>query len=172
MNRYWSPATPAGWIVVCAWLLAACTQDQPANLVGSGKRYLEQGEPKSAIVELKAALQKKPDIAEARFLLGEAYLKTDDVLAAEKELVKALELGYPAGQINPSLARVGVAKGEYKEVLRDFGNAETASPRGAAELHTSVGEAHLALGEIDAASEEYSKAETADPTYSWSYLAA
>lgn len=156
----------------CALLLCACSSDQSGKLASSGKRYLEQGDAKSAIVELKAALQQKPEMAEARFLLGQAYLKTDDVLAAEKELVKALELGYNRGEINPSLARVGVAKGEFKEVLRDYANAETASPRGAAELHTALGEAHFALGELDAASEEYSKAETADPKYSWSYLSA
>src|SRR3982750_962695 len=112
----------------CICLLAACApQEDPGKLVDSGKRYLDGGDAKSAIVQVKAALQKRWDLAEARFLLGQAYLKADDVVAAEKEFGTALELGYSVAEINPAFARVRLAKGEFQEVIRDFRDAPTAS---------------------------------------------
>ena len=156
--------------LLCAAVLVGCGNDKPEALVLSARQYLEKHDINSAIVQLKSALQKNPDMGEARFLLGQAYLETQEVLAAEKELRKAIELGYPAGVVNPYLAHVRVLKGEYKEVIKEYSNAETATPRASAELHTALGEARLALGEMDAAGTEFTAAQAADAKYPPAFL--
>ena len=46
--------------------------DDPEALVASAKALLAKNDNSAAIIQLKNALQKDPDIAEARFLLGKA----------------------------------------------------------------------------------------------------
>jgi Tfp pilus assembly protein PilF len=45
--------------------LAGCGKN-PEELVASGRSYLDKGDPKTASLELRNALQKDPDLAEAR----------------------------------------------------------------------------------------------------------
>ena len=70
--------------------LASCSRgDSPEQLVAEAVKYQKQGDRKAAIIQLKNALQKKPDDAEARFLLGSIYIETGEALSAEKELRRA-----------------------------------------------------------------------------------
>lgn len=126
-------------------MLAACAE-KPESLVASAKDYLAKGDAKAAVIQLKNALQKNPDIAEARFLLGRASLDTGDVPAAEKELRKALELKYPPEEVAPPLARAMVAGGQYKPAIDEFGGVSVASPQGVAELQAALAQAYLATG--------------------------
>ena len=82
-----------------------------------------------AVIQLRNALQKNPDLAEARFLLGKSLLETGDLPGAEKELRKAAELKYPADEVVPVLARLLVRRGEYKKALDEFGSAAAARRR-------------------------------------------
>ena len=171
MNSRNFPSRYALLACLCATLAVACGGgDKPEALVSSAKDYLVKGDAKAAVVQLKSALQKNSELAEARFLLGRAYLDTEDVLAAEKELRKALELGYPAGTINPILAQVRVRKGEFKQVVEEYAQTEASTPRGTAELHTAVGNAQLALGNQDAARNEFAAAQAADPHYALGFF--
>ena len=54
---------------------------------------LKQNDRKAAIIELRNALQEKPDSIEARVMLGELYYADGNLGAAEKELDKARSLG-------------------------------------------------------------------------------
>src|SRR5439155_10502605 len=93
-----------GVLLVVA-LSAGCAKDTPDALVASAKEYLAKNDPKAAIIELRNAVQKKPDFGEARFLLGKTLLDGGDVLTAERELRKAMELDYAPDQVIPQLAR-------------------------------------------------------------------
>src|SRR6185436_19223748 len=75
--------------------LAACSGKTPEALVTSAKEYLAKNDLNAAIIELKNALQKDPNLPEARFLLGTALLDRDDPVGAEIELRKAKDLGRP-----------------------------------------------------------------------------
>ena len=91
-------------MMLAAALLVGCS-DKPEKLVASAKQSLAKHDRNAAIIQLKNALQEKPDMAEARLLLGKALLEQGDVAAAEKELRRALELKAPDDQVAPSLVR-------------------------------------------------------------------
>src|SRR4051794_14294907 len=108
------------FVLSCALLLAACTRDEPTHWIASAKGHIAEGDLNSATVELKTALQLNGDLPEARYLLAETYLKAGDVAAAEKEFIRARELAHSPAKINPPLARIGVEKGEFQQVIRDY----------------------------------------------------
>ena len=88
----------AGWrspSLLGAALLAGCTRESTSDLIRSAREYQAKGEHQAAIIQLKNALQKQPDSAEARFLLGESSLIIGEPATAEKEFRKAEEFGYP-----------------------------------------------------------------------------
>src|SRR5687767_10964848 len=102
-------------VIAAALFIGGCggtSTSSPEALLASAKDYLAKNDNKSAIIQLKNALQSKPNVAEARFLLGTALLATGDANSAEKELRKALELNYPAEQVIPPLARALVLVGQ------------------------------------------------------------
>src|SRR5690606_31786356 len=69
------------------------------------------------IVHLKNAVQDDPASAEARLLLGTAYLRVGDFPSAEKELEVALENGADAGQTLPPLGEALLRQGKFDELL-------------------------------------------------------
>ena len=154
-----------GFLLGLAAALVAACGDTPESLVGSAKEYLAKGDAKAAVIELKNALQKKPDLAEARFLLGRAQLDTGDPLSAEKELRRALELKVPLQDVAPPLARAMVASGQYKTVIDEFGAASAASPQGTAELQGALAQAYLATGNTAKGKAAIEAALAAQPDY-------
>jgi putative PEP-CTERM system TPR-repeat lipoprotein len=152
-------------------MFAACSQT-PEAFVASAKDHLAKGDQKSAVIQLKNALQKNPDLAEARFLLGKALLGTGDLPAAEKELRKALELKYPREEVAPPLVRVLVAGGQYKTAIDEFGSDSAASPQGAAELQTALAQAYFATGDATRGNSALESAVAAQPDYPTAVLTA
>jgi putative PEP-CTERM system TPR-repeat lipoprotein len=84
--------------------LVACSGKTADEHIQEALVFAEQGDNAAAIVELKNAVQQEPTLALARYELGRIYLQTNDFQSAEKELSRALELGYPADQIIPMLS--------------------------------------------------------------------
>ena len=148
-----------------AALLAGCGADRPESLLASAKEHLGKNDRNAAIIQLRGALQKNPDMAEARFLLGQSLLETGDLLGAEKELRKAGELGYPADKIVPALARALVSRGENKKTLEEFASAAMTSPEAKADLQTSLGRARMATGNSQDASSAFAAALATQPGY-------
>src|SRR3954470_15768157 len=64
------------------------------SYLAEARKTLEKGDFKSAIIQLKNAVQANPDNAAARYELGMAELRTNDLLSAEKELRAAKERNY------------------------------------------------------------------------------
>src|SRR3990167_9352632 len=67
------------------------------SLIAKAQEYRQKGDDMAAIIELKNLLQKNPDHAQARYLLGLAYLRAGDEASAEAELRRALKLGNDLG---------------------------------------------------------------------------
>lgn len=85
--------------------------------VENAKQFLKNGDQKSALIELKSALQQNPDNAAARSYLGQLYLKAGNYGAAEKELLKAKELGADDNEVLPSLSQAQLQLREIDDVL-------------------------------------------------------
>jgi predicted Zn-dependent protease len=64
-------------------------------------------------------VQKNPDSAQARLLLGQVYLKTGQGAEAEKELQRAQSLGVSAESIKPLLAEALLQQGEFQRLLSE-----------------------------------------------------
>jgi len=85
--------------------LSGCQQKTSEEHIAAAKEFVVKGDQQAAIVELKNAIQLDPKQAEARFELGNLYLEQKNYQAAEKELNRALELGYSQSKTIPLLAR-------------------------------------------------------------------
>ena len=158
-----------GFKAVSAFLLVlsltACGTDSPEAMLASAKDYLAKNDAKAAVIQLKNALQSKPDLAEARFLLGKALLDEGNVSGADVELRKAADLKYPADQLVPLQARVLLQLGQAKKVVDEFGKMQLSSPESRAELQTTLGNAYLVQGKPDAAKQAFDAALSAVADY-------
>jgi putative PEP-CTERM system TPR-repeat lipoprotein len=85
--------------------LSGCQKKTSEEHISAAKDFVVNGDQQSAIVELKNAIQADPQQAEARFELGNLYLGQNNYQAAEKELNRAMELGYSPAKTIPLLAR-------------------------------------------------------------------
>ncbi|MEP6655978.1 MAG: XrtA/PEP-CTERM system TPR-repeat protein PrsT, partial [Betaproteobacteria bacterium] len=150
-------------LLLAASLAAGCGGDKPAALVASAKDYLARNDSKAAVIQLKNALQQDPDLAEARYLLGVALLRAEDVPAAQKELRKARELKYPPEQVDPPLAHATALLQQFQKVVDEFASSTAKSPEGVAELQTALGQAYAGLGKVDLARQAFAAALSADP---------
>jgi len=145
-------------------LLVACG-DNPEAMISSAKDYLAKNDNKSAIIQIKNALQKNPDLPEARFLLGRSLLESGDPAGAETELRKALALNYPQDPTVPLLANALLTQGQVKKLTDEFGKTNLVDKTAQAALLTSLAVAYAAQGQTEAAQTALSTALAAAPDY-------
>lgn len=124
-----------------AAMLAACGES-PDALLASAQSYLDKSDPKAAVIQLKTALQEKPDWPQARYLLGRALLDSGDPASAALELQKARELGHPDAQVVPLLAGAWTLLGEDDKLIREFADTRLEAAEGRAALHTALAGAY------------------------------
>ena len=126
----------------CVLVVGCGVGEDPDKLVASAKEYLQKNDPKAAAIQLKNALQKKPDIGEARFLLGKALLDSGDAPSASIELRKALDLKYSAEDVVPVLARALVLEGQGAKAIELYAATQLTDPQRQAELKTALASAY------------------------------
>jgi putative PEP-CTERM system TPR-repeat lipoprotein len=136
-------------VLLVSALLVACGGDDPDKLMSSAKDYLAKNDNKAAVIQIKNLLQKKPDSAEARFLLGTALLNTGDAPAAEIELTKARDLRYPDDEVVPPLAKALAAQGKFRKIIDDLGKVELKVPASSAEFQIVLSNAYAVQGMPD-----------------------
>lgn len=150
-------------LIICAGaLLLGCGSKTPEEHVTQAQQYMDKGELQSAVIELKSALQENSNHAQARWLLGNAYIKMGDGASAEKEFRSAESLGVASAAVQPMLARALLMQDNNDAVLALVPNAQLSS-RAVAELGAARGTALLNLGRLAEAEDEFSKALSADP---------
>jgi len=139
---FW-PAVPLAALL----LLAGCTSQSPEQMLASARTSLAKRETGAALILIKNALQKNPDLPEARFLLGKTLFEAGDFTAAELELRKALEMRHSADEVLPLLVRAYLALGQYNKVVDEVPRARVISAEARAALNVSLAGAYTALGD-------------------------
>lgn len=150
--------------ILVSLLLAACG-DTPQAMLLSAKNYLAKNDTKSAVIQIKNALQSDPNLPEARFLLGTALLESGDPVGAETELRKALELKHPQDLVIPPLARSLLARGQAKKVTDEFANIELSQPAAKASLMMTLSSAYAMQDKAELSQAALNAALLAEPGY-------
>jgi cellulose synthase operon protein C len=128
-------------------------------------RLLAGGEPQSAMLELKSLLQKAPELAEARLLLGRVHLTLNDPASAEAEFGRALQAGLPLPTVAAPLADALLAQGRGREVIDRLAALQPGDAAEAAALQTTVARAHLQAGDPTQARAALARAQRIVPNH-------
>ncbi len=99
--------------------VSACSKPSLTDVeyVQKAQDSIDNGKLKNAVIYLKNALQKNPKNTEARWLLGTSYLKIHSAFAAEKELLRARNLGMSEAALIVPLAEAYLMEGKYTKVI-------------------------------------------------------
>ena len=152
-------ATMASALLLLGGLSGCGKSESSETLVAEAKQFIQKGDNKAAVIQLKNALLKNPSDVDARLTLGALYNDTGDAASAEKEFRKAAELGAKPDQTVPGLAAALIAQNQFQKVLDE--TAATAAGKPA--LLALRGDAQMGLGKADLAKQEYELALQADP---------
>lgn len=155
-------------------ILAALAGTHPA-LAGEGsletaREYLNKGEHKAAVIELKNTLKDNPQNAEARLLLGETYLKLGDGPAAAKELEKARDLNAPKDQWIANLGRAYLLQNDLKSLMDNIRPDADLPPPTRAQVFGILGAGYISKGDPGKAQENFDEAIKLDPNASEALL--
>lgn len=136
-------------VLALAISLAACQRTQSAGaLLAEAKQYLQQGDSKAALIQLKNAVAQSPDNAEARLLLAKLYNDIGDAASAEKEARRALALKADPLAAKRALGEALLGQGQFQKVLDESAAADAQNQPALLNLR---GKAHLGLGQAAAA---------------------
>ncbi|MET0322450.1 MAG: XrtA/PEP-CTERM system TPR-repeat protein PrsT, partial [Duganella sp.] len=138
----------SGTVAIALLAMLAGCGSKPSNehLLADARQLEARGETKSAIIELKNLIQQAPADAAARLALGRLYLDTGDVLSAEKEMRRAMELGKNRAEVMPWLGKSLLLQGRFDDMLAEI-QADDQQPR----LMALRGHALLGLNRQDEA---------------------
>lgn len=132
--------------------------------MASAKKAFDQKDYASSIIELKSALQKNPESADARLLLGRAKLEDGNGADAEKELRLALVHGAAPETVAKYLYLSMSMQGKFEELLKEpIGVPVNTPPMDKALFYAYRGQAWFALGNFENANREYSIGAISDP---------
>lgn len=157
-----------------ALFIAGCGmfEKNDKELVDQARQYLQGHELRSAALELRNALQKNPENAEARFMLGDISLTIGDYGSAVKEFKHAMKAGKPDRDVIVKLTEAQYWQHEYNQMLSDDDIRADYPDDVKADLHALRAAALLAAGNRDASLIELKKARKSDPNARWVQVAA
>lgn len=148
--------------VAIALTLLGCSKT-PEQHYQQAQDLMNKAAYKAAIIELKTVLQTQPNHAEARKLLGQAFIKTRAYSNAEKEFSKARSLGVPDEETLPPLILAYTRMGEPQKALSLELPKSGLSPKALSAAHAARAEAQLATGNLQEAELALEAASQADP---------
>ena len=158
-------AAAAIFAVLISSCLIGCGNDSPQTLIASARASMAKNDNKTAVIQIKNALQADPNSGEARFLLGSVLLDQGDFGAADLELHKAEALHYSPDLVTPKLAAVLLAQSQYKKLIDDYANTRLGTAASTADLQTSLAYAYGMQGQQEASQAALTAALKADPTF-------
>jgi len=147
-------------LFVATWPCFA--EDSAEEYFQSALSYLDKGEPKAAVIQLKNLLKKSPFDAQARFLLGQTYLTLGDGASAVKELEKAQEFNVDKSELFVPLGRAYLMVGRPQKVLQQIRPDSDFSTQNQATLWALRGMASLMAGDTDGAEKSFAESLSLD----------
>ena len=127
------------------------------------RAFEAKGDYTSAILEVKNALQKNPQNAEARLLLADALIHVGSGAEAEIALKQAADNGADEQAVALAIGRAILLQGDFKRVLADVAVLPTSTPAQAARILAIRGDAFLEMGRFDDATKTFAQALTNEP---------
>lgn len=127
--------------------------------------FESKGEFRSGILELKNAIQKNPESAQARLLLGQIYIEAQDGNSAEKELRRARDLGVNGDMIAPLLGEALLLQEEFRKVLDEIAATDRMSSAHRAQVLRIRADALFGLRQYRDACATYESALELDSTH-------
>lgn len=150
-------------------LLALVASCEDAEIIGAqelvqrAQESRAKGDLRAATVDLKSALTKEPNNAQAHLLLGQTYLDFADGAGAEKEFERAIEVGVKRDDVIIAMAEAWLIQGQNQKVLDEVKSPPTASNVARAAAFNVRGRALLNMARHDDARAEFDKARQLDP---------
>jgi Tfp pilus assembly protein PilF len=133
--------------------LAGCAGGDASSFVASSRSFMAKNDYRSAIIELKNALQRDPDSGDARLLLASSLLEVGDPVGAEVEVRKAIALHVPDDKSYPVLAWVLVGRRDYSKLASELGERKFEEAAARADVQAAFATAALAQGDTRKAKE-------------------
>ncbi|TKB23223.1 tetratricopeptide repeat protein [Desulfopila sp. IMCC35006] len=152
-------------LILCAGLFSACSSPEKDKKMyyNNALEYIKKGDPKTAILELRNAIQLDAKFGEARYQLGLLYLKEGEPKKAFDELIRAAELLPDNLDASLKVAFFYLMSGKKEECRKRLDHILTKDPtyRDAlallAQLEFSEGHYDQALAALEKIGEELDK---------------
>jgi putative PEP-CTERM system TPR-repeat lipoprotein len=160
--------------LLVAFLASGCDSNlSEEHFINRASDEIAAGQLRAAVIDLKNALQKNPKSARARLMLGKVYVEVGDGASAEKELIRARDLGADKDDVLVPLGKAYLLRGKFDDVL-----SQITVPAGAAEekkalvaeVETLRGFAQLGLSRAEDAAAAFRSAIEADPDSASGYV--
>jgi putative PEP-CTERM system TPR-repeat lipoprotein len=148
--------------LMAAAVLAGCSRSADDRLAQAQALAARQ-DSAGALVAVKALLQQKPEMAEARLLLGRLLLERGQAAAAEAELQRALGLGLAPARVIPLVAEAMLRAGHDAALVARLGQQNLPDATAQARLKTALAEAQARLDQDTAARDSLAAALRAQP---------
>jgi putative PEP-CTERM system TPR-repeat lipoprotein len=133
------------------------------QLLQRARQYMQEREYRAAAIEIRNTLQKNPENAEARYLLGVITLDYGDYTTAEREFRHSDLAGWSDGRARIGRARALLELNRFQELVNDVGLETGYSDTEKAELLALRAAAEAGLEETDKARATLSEAVALDP---------
>ena len=126
-------------------LLSGCAGATPEEHLAAAQTQVAENKFNAALLELKNAVQKDPQLADARALLAHVHLRLGDIPAALKEAERALDLGRDDQENLWTLYRAKLGLGQFSEVIGALEEKTALQP----EMAIVLADAYLIAGDIE-----------------------
>ena len=124
----------------------------PEEYIQKARDFENKGDLRASIIELKNALQKSPDNAEARLLLGKIYIEVQQGQDAEKELLRAQKLGVAREDVLPLLVKAVLIQGDLDRMITESNQLSPSMPKAdQASILGLRGQVFITKGQFDLA---------------------
>lgn len=159
------------FVVIVMLFVGSLAASNVQENIDKAEQYLADGEVRSAVIELKNALQRDPAHVDARIMLGNIYLKAGDAPSAEKEFRRVAKLHVNQDRWLKEIGHALLLQGKFKETLEMIQPKADASDHVKADLLVVRGVAYQGLDKLEQAEEAYKKSQELDPENNSSLIA-